>query len=98
MSVSDALEDFLESEDWRDSFLEFLNEKVRGSGTCKECSSGRIEVAPAIVTCPTWDAEEQRWRLNGVTYPFALLTCKSCGHVTFYNAARAGIKKENVRP
>ena len=83
-------------EDWRDTFLEFLNEKVKGSGTCEKCSSESVMVTPALVTCPIWNPKERAWSVNGTTYPFALLVCRSCGHVNLYSAALAGIKKEDV--
>ena len=82
-------------EDWRDEFLDFLESKARGLNICKECRSSSVEVTPALVTVPRWDAELEDWSLNGTTYPFALLVCKSCGHVNFYSASIAGVKKKD---
>ena len=95
MSVTD---DMLKPtpDDWRDTFLGFLRRKVRGSRRCRECKSDSVEVTPALVTCPRWDPNEEEWSLNGITYPLALLVCKSCGHVNFYSAKLAGISKWDV--
>ena len=84
-----------EQEDWRDIFLDFLENKSRGLSVCKECRSSSVEVTPALVTVPRWDPTEKDWSLNGTTYPFALLVCKSCGHVNFYSASIAGVKKKD---
>lgn len=83
--------------DWRDAFLRFLKRKVRGSRRCKECGSHSVEITPALVTCPRWDPNEEEWSLNGITYPLALLVCKSCGHVNFYSAKLAGVSKWDVK-
>ena len=84
-----------DQEDWRDIFVDFLEKKSRGLSTCKECHSASVEVTPALVTVPRWDAHAEEWSVNGITYPFALLVCKSCGHVNFYSASIAGVKKKD---
>ena len=82
-------------EDWRLEFIDFLSRNGAGGGHCSQCGSLNIEVAPAVVTCPIWDADNDRWTLNGRTYPFAMLICKSCGHVNLYSATLAGIQQED---
>lgn len=84
--------------DWRDTLIEFLDERVADLGTCKMCGAKDIGVTPALVTVPRWAPKERNWTLNGATYPLAFVVCGSCGHVELFSAAMAGITKDDVAP